>query len=401
MEPKEVRNLAKEGSSAIPKLEPLLRDNDVEVRREAAKALAEIGTARSLDPLVSATRDNDPEVQMLATDGLVNFYVPGYLQTGISGALRRFGTSIKSKFTDVNDDIVPAYVEVRPDVIEALGKLARGGASMDARANAARAVGILRGQAAIPDLLEAIRSKDDKVLYESLVAFQKIRDRSVAPRIRYLLNDFDPKVQVAAIQTTGILQNEEAIPDLVGSLRRARNKDVRRAALTALAMIPSDENRTLFQSYLKDKDEQLRGAAAEGLGRLKNPQDTATLQKAFEEEKKPSPRISMAFALVLHGRTELSEFSPLQLLINTLNSSAREGEAYALLVELSRESEIREKLYTAMPIGTKAEKIQLARVLSRSGDATSVEPLEKLSKDPDTEVATAALRALQTVKARL
>ena len=72
-------------------------------------------------------------------------------------------------------------MEVRPDVIAALGKLARGGASLEARANAARAVGVLRGHAAVPDLVEALRSKDDKLMYESLVAMQKIGDPAAAP----------------------------------------------------------------------------------------------------------------------------------------------------------------------------------------------------------------------------
>src|ERR1035441_4126693 len=70
-----------------------------------------------------------------------------------------------------------------PDVIAALGALVSGGASMPARANAARAVGILRGNAAVPDLVQALRTKDTDVLYESLIAMQKIRDESVGPQI--------------------------------------------------------------------------------------------------------------------------------------------------------------------------------------------------------------------------
>ena len=74
--------------------------------------------------------------------------------------------------------MIDPYVIVRPEVIAALGALARGGGSMDVRANAARAIGILRGKAAIPDLVEATRSKNTDVIYESLIALQKIRDES-------------------------------------------------------------------------------------------------------------------------------------------------------------------------------------------------------------------------------
>src|SRR5438445_6931948 len=194
--PKDVREMAKGGSNAIPQLQALLKNPDLDVRIEAVKSIVDIGTQRSLDPLIETTRDSDAEVQIHATDGLVNFYLPGYVRTGLSAKLQRVGKGIKGKFTDTNDQVIEPYVQVRPEVIAALGKLARGGISMESRANAARAVGILRGQAAIPDLLEAMKSKDDAVLYEALIAIQKIREPSAGPRIRYLLRDLDERVQI-------------------------------------------------------------------------------------------------------------------------------------------------------------------------------------------------------------
>jgi len=399
--PKDVREMAKGGSNAIPQLQALLKNPDLDVRIEAVKSIVDIGTQRSLDPLIEATRDSDAEVQIRATDGLVNFYLPGYVRTGLGAKLQRVGKGIKGKFTDTNDQVIEAYIQVRPEVIAALGKLARGGVSMESRANAARAIGILRGREAIPDLLEAMKSKDGTVLYESLIAIQKIRDRDVAPKIRYLLRDLDERVQLAAIETNGILQSKEAVPDLVDVLNRARSMKVRRAALTAIAMIPDDSSRALFNRYLSDKDDALRGAAAEGFARLKNPADRPTVQKAFDEEGKPSPRLSMAFALVSMGAVEMSEFSPLQLLVNTLNSRARQGEALALLIELARDPQIRASLYPALTTGAKDEKIYLARVMARSGDKDSLTPLEKVSHDVDADVAQEGLRALQNLRARL
>lgn len=398
---KEVRAMGEGGTNALPRLREVLKSPDVEVRLEAVKQIVDIGTQGSLEPLLEATRDNDAEVQIRAVDGLVNFYLPGYVRTGISARIRRVGGGIKSRFTDTNDQVIDSYVTVRPDVIEAIGKVARGGASMDSRANAARAIGILRGSAAIPDLLEAIRSKDSTVIYESLVAFRKIRDKSVAPKISFLLRDFDEKVQIAAIETTGLLQNKEALPDVINVLERTRSSKVRRAALTATAMLPQESSRSIYTRYLKDKDEGLRGAAAEGFARLRNKADIAILEPAYQSESKLSPRLSMAFALVMLGKTEISEFSPLQLLVNTLNSSSRSGEAVAFLEELARDPSIRASLYPAMERGTKAEKIQLSRVMARSGGKDSVATLEILSRDTDREVAQEALRALQNLKARL
>ncbi len=395
------RDLGRQGFEAIPRLHALLSDHAVEVRVEAVKSIIQIGGPRSLEPLIQAAGDNDPEVQIRATDGLVNFYLPGYVRTGLSATLQRVGTTLRSRFTDTNDQVVEPYVQVRPEVIRALGKVARGGASMEARANAARAVGILRGAEAIPDLLAAIRSKDDRVIYECLIALQKIRRPEAAPEIAFLLRDLDERVQIAAIETTGLLRNREALPQLREALETARTEKVRRAALTALAMIPDEQNRPAFTRYLSDRDEWLRAAAAEGFARLRNAGDLPALEKAFNEERKMPARLGAAFGLVMLGKTELSEFSPLQYLINTLNSAAWRGVARAYLIELARETPVLRALEKALPRGSRSEKIELAQILARSGDRESLPHLENLTKDPDERVSQEAFSALRTLKVRL
>jgi HEAT repeat protein len=361
-----------------------------------------VGTAASLDPLIQATQDADPQIQILATDGLVNFYSPGYVKTGLSGSLHKVGGAIKGKFTDTNDLVIEAYVTVRPDVIAAIGKLVTGGVNSDARANAAHAEGILRAQAAVPELIQAVHSKDTGVIYEALVALQKIRDESAGPQIAFRLRDLDSKVQIAAIQTTGVLRNTAAVPDLIDVLNRARDAKVKREALTAIAMLPLPSSRPLYAQYLHDdKDDRMRAAAAEGYARLRDPADLPTIEKSWTDEKKIAPRLSLAFALVMLGKTELSEFSPLQFLIDNLNSAAYNGVAFPFLVELARDSAVRQAIYPALATATKDEKIGLARVLARSGDSGSLAPLQKLSQDSDPDVAQAGLRAVRTLQSRM
>lgn len=395
------RDYGKQGSEAIPKLQAMLSDPALEVRLEAVKSIVAIGTQYSLDPLIQATRDNDPEVQIRATDGLVNFYLPGYVQTSLTSRLKRVGTAISGMFTDTNDQIIDSYIQVRPEVIGALGKLARGGSAMEVRANAARAAGILRGKGAVPDLIEALRSKDSQVIYESLIALQKIHDPSAAPRVSFLLRDLDEKVQVTALETQGVLQNKEALPDLRDAFLQARGKKVQRAALSAIAMIPDPSSRDLFTKYFQDKDEGIRAAAAEGFARLGDPKDQSMVEAAFAGERKTGPRLALAFAAVGTGDLTVSEFSPLQYLINTLNSKSYKGVAQPYLIELARKPEVRRSLYPALQIGTKDEKIGIAWVLARSGDQSSVPYLEKLSSDSDTDVAGEGIRALKALKARL
>src|SRR5260370_15120122 len=296
-------------------LRRMLHDADTSVRVEAVKGLSEVGTQASLDPLIEASRDNDSEVQIRAAAGLVNFYLPGYIQSRFD----RLGTALKSKFTEQPDQVIPAYVTVREDVIAALGSLVKGGSSMESRASAARAVGILRGKSAIPALIDALHSKDGDVLYESLSAIQKIRGTSVGPRIAFLLDDHEDKVQIAALETVGLLRSQETLPDVRKALERARNEKVRRTALFSVALMPELADRTLFDRYRTNKDENLRAAAAEGYGRLQNPADLPSLHKDFDDETKMKPRLAEPFSAIRLRPPQTHQFSPLPPLFHTPN----------------------------------------------------------------------------------
>lgn len=395
-------DLGKQGELGIAKLTPYVTDTDVSVRVEAVKSLDDIGGPKTVDLLVQASHDTDPEIQIRATDGLVNVYLPGFMKTGISGSLQRAGDSVKAKFTDTNDQIIDAYVEVRPDVIEALGRLAVSGASLESRANACRALGILRGSAAIPQLAEALHSKDNQTMYEALVALQKIRDPASGTRVTFLVHDLDPRVQMTAIQTAGMLLDREAAPDLRDVLGRTHDARVRRAATSSLAMLADPADHDAFLRDLGDtKDDELRAAGAEGLARLKNPADRPTVEKAFMGEHKLSPRLSEAFAVVSLGNLDTGEFSALRYLVNTLNQKMYQGVALPYLVELARQQSVRQALYPLLTGATKDEKIQLGTVLARSGDNASVPYLEALSMDPDKEVAQDGIRDLRTLRTRL
>src|SRR5215218_4863060 len=128
--PKDVRLAAKPGSSAIPVIAQYLNSADADTRAEAVRQLVSIGGKDIIDPLIRATTDPDAEVQIRATDGLVNYYLPGYVKQGLASTISRAGAVVKTKFNDRNNQVVDAFVIVRPDVITALGKVASGGISM-------------------------------------------------------------------------------------------------------------------------------------------------------------------------------------------------------------------------------------------------------------------------------
>src|SRR5260370_15510481 len=138
---------------------------------------------------------------------------------------------------------------------------------------------------------------------------------------------------------------------------------VKRAALTAMAQMPDEQMHGVYNSYLNNKDEGLREAAAEGFARLKNPGDRTAVENAFSNERKTGPRLSLAFALVSMGKREMGEFDPLRYLVDNLNSAGYRGVARPYLTELARDPEVRKALYSALrdPMATKDVKSRLAQ----------------------------------------
>jgi HEAT repeat protein len=392
------RALKDGNTDTIKLLEPMLSDADRDVRLEAVRSIVTIGTQHSLDPLIAATRDNDPEIQIRATDGLVNFYVPGYVQTGVA----RFGAAVRGRFDRENRDVIDPWINVRPEIVTSIAKLARSGGSMEARANAARAVGILRGKPAVPELIEALQTKDTQVIYETLIAFQKIGDVSAGAKAMTFVRDLEPRIQLAAIETVGLLKTQEAVSDLRRVFDDKKSSvATRRAALVSLAMLPDPQSRPYFDRGFTDKDERVRAAAAEGYARLKEPSDVAKLQPAFDEETKMPARLGIAFARVSLGQTSLEEFAPLPYLVHTLNSRQYRGVAEPYLLELCREPQVRLAVYKFVANATKDEKLGLARILSQTGDREAITQIEWISKDSDPEVAAEGLKALRALRTRL
>ncbi|MBM3776592.1 MAG: hypothetical protein FJW37_15735 [Acidobacteria bacterium] len=362
-----IRNSPRQGAASIPALDNYLRnDPDGQVRSEAVKALIEIGGPPTLDALVLACADKDSEVQARATDGLVNLYVPGYYKSGFAASLKRAGAGIKGRFSDDNGLVIDPGVKVDPKAQEAVAHLVKNGTWPEVRANAARAAGILRARPAAQNLGAALSARDTQLILESLTAIEKIGDPSVAPLANPLINDLNEKVQITAIGVAAVLRERSAAGPLRRAMENTRSAKVRATALEAIAMIPDESNRALFDAHFADKDGDLRAGAAEGLGRLGNKQDLARLQQAFDTETQMRPRLAQAFALVRLGKIDLNETSPLQYLVNTLNSSAYNGIAQPFLIELARDKAVRGALEPGMEQRTAREKTALAEVFARN-----------------------------------
>lgn len=396
-----IRDLGRRHADAIPALAAYLSDSDREIRVEALKVIVKIGGDESLTPLIKATADSDSEVQIRATDGIINHYVPGYVASGLTGPVTRGLRQAKSVFAVRNNQVVDPSVTVRGDIPPALAAEIGGGSSDASRANAARAAGILRAQAAVSALAASLRAHDSQLILECLVALQKIKDPSAGPSVTPVIRDLDEKVKLTALETVGILHSLPSAPEVRTALTNAKNDRVRRAAMMALASLGLSEDRGLFQQNLEGSDTVLRVAALEGLGRIRNPDDYPAIEKAFNEQNAGwEVHLASAFALVSEGKTDTSDYSPLPYLIENLSNKTHAEVAGAYLTELARRDDVQGGLMTEVTKANRDQKLALCPVLGESRSQKVVPVLQNLQRDINPDVALAAGRALKMIEAR-
>lgn len=392
---KAVKELAKSGTpSSVPALAALINDPEADVRREVVEALGAIHAAESLDPLITATHDADMKIRNLAIENLVNYYVGKSEAGGFLGIWKNTWTKAKGHFTQDDLKIDPG-VQVDPKVVTALVEALNNTDAVEPSRRAARGLGVLLARAAVPDLVKGAHSMDDERALECLNSLLKIKDLSAGPQLVDLLDSSSEEVKLQAAVAVGLMKVQEAVPKLQVMYENGANKPVQEKSLQGLAYIGSPVSVPIFLKALWSNSKSIRAIAAEGLGRAGDTHALSDLQKAVNGEKSAEPRFAMMFAI-----SALGEMTYLSDLVTGLGARFRGDVVRSYLIELSRKPEMLARLYPFMSHRDADVRRQLCTVLMYSGDASSIEPLERLSQDPKTDVATEALRALRVVRMR-
>ena len=391
-----VRDLGNAGNTLyVPSVAALVQDPDEKVRLTVVRALIRLGSPASLTPLTVAMRDGVPEIRYQAIDGIVNYYVPGYVDTSFRGMFRTVGKRVEALLGDPQFIAVDPGTAIDQAVVEALRRAITGAPDINTRVRAARAAGILRASALAGDMTEAIFNGQVPLTEEILRALRKMPGYAESPRLVFLLSYPQLSVQREAAITLGVFRVAEAIPELRRTYENAADKEVRKAAFESLAFMPNAETRVLFESALQDREGNIRASAALALGRLQDPAHIAILEAARLREKDEGVRLALAFALVTHGKREL-----LDILVPALGSKFRTGEAEAYLIEAARDDATRDGLYARLYHTDADVRAGLCRVLAESGDSRSISYLEVLLKDRNSDVVAAASRAIRILRSR-
>jgi HEAT repeat protein len=375
---------------AIPALLPLAEDPDASVRRQVELALEEMGDISVLPGLVRFTADSEPAIRERAVQALVNLHLPR--ATGPSAALTKLGNLLNHRPDEDSDVIVEPDIPVDPSVVTALR--ARMSDTEDGiRRRASRGLGIVRADAAIPELLVAVaEDRDTAVRLEAVRALRKIGDASVGDRLLPTLNLNVDRVRNEIIRTLGSLRYPGAVADLTKAFEQAKPDDWSRTlALSALADIADPSSRPVFMDAKADKDVSLRLYANEGLARL-NDSSLGTMMSADRlVERNPRVQAAQAFGLLRMGREEY-----LDELVRALGRPTTRDLAREYLLETAPAQ--RPALFANQPKSATV-RAELADVFGLMGDRSALPALGELARDSDRDVAQNAERAVRRITA--
>jgi len=376
---------------AIPDLAPLASDPDLSVRRELELALEQMEDIRVLPSLVQLGGDTDKDIRLRSVHALVNLYL--VRNTGPGAALTKFGNFINPWAEELSDTVIDGDVAVDPSVVTVL-RARTSDPELKIRRSASRGLGVLTAEAAIPELVAALREdRDDQVRIEAVRALRKIGDPSVGSNLLPLLNLNNDKVRNEIIGTLAKLRYQGAVAELTRLFEQSKPTDPLRAlSLSALADIADPPSRSLFERFTADKNADLRLYADEGLARLADPKTQPAVTADRLVEKDARVRTAQAFALVRMGQPEY---------IDELIRGISRQDTRALAKEYLAETLPADRpLLFAKRDKNPIVRAELADVFGVMGDLAAVPALQEMTHDADPNVVHAAERALRRLNAR-
>jgi HEAT repeat protein len=224
-----------------------LKSPDVELRRNAADALAKFTDPRATQPLIATLSDTDPQVRADAAMGL---------------------GSVKS--AAAVDALIPLLND--PDENVNLSAAIALGKSQDPRAIAPLVASLSKvgvastallqfGPAAVEPLLAALKSDDLELRSRAMETLALSHDPRAIPALTAALNDPDGEVRQSALWSLLAL-NAPNFPEALKAALKDPDPSTRAMALRASGKLPSAESIPIVIDALRDSDPSIRNAAA-------------------------------------------------------------------------------------------------------------------------------------------
>jgi HEAT repeat protein len=382
-------------------------DQAAEVRTEAVDALGKIKDFSAMPDMIGALKDADATVRSTAVRALVALYTEHDIDFITN---RREGWNLFNPFMDTADhEVVEPYIAVDPSIVRALGDAARGDRQRHVRIAAVRALGVLRGWGAIPQLAEALNADQD-VRIDVIRSFIKIGDPAAGQHLLPFFSDSNQKVRTQAMVASGLLKFRPAVqpllsvyglgPEKKGSVTRVTRAvkgvftyDPPRdeAALWALSMIGDERAEQTFVENMDDKNSDRRQYAFEGLARIADNRQLDLISRMLLKEDDADVKLAQHWALYKMGARP-----NIQYVVHDLDTD-RVEVAQQYLMEVDSAAD----LYPYLQSSNKVVRRKIIEILGRIGDQATIAELEPVVRSSGSETSDAATLAIKRIEWRM
>ena len=383
-----------------------LGNDDPDVRLQAVQALKASALPEAAVPLTRALADPVDRIQLEAIAAELNLFLAERIVPR-----RRVGL----------------VIEVR-NSISALSIFEQGGAALDARPVPVGVLTALRG---------TVRDDNQRVAVEGLYAFGALAENAYGAERQALLaasaedlasalamdaaevraaalrvinrvyawrvgdaavnervgdavidamNAREFTIRLAAMDTLGALRFERGIQALTDQFQHYQKGTVAQTALGALARVAHPSSAPVFSAALSSRDLGVKLAAVEGLARIGDVAQAATITTALAKERSDAVQLGGAFAAVL-----LSD-GPFDEIVGALAKDRLRDQAMQYLVDAAPG---RARIFSPHAEDPQPRiRTLVVTALGLSGDPDAQSIVERYTKDADPTVARTAARAV-------
>lgn len=217
-------------------------------------------------------------------------------------------------------------------------------------------------------------------------------DQPMSEAVAAALKDRQREVRVAALETMGALRDARAVQALMERFASEGSGREGDAALGALAAIGDPSASAIFLAQLADGSADRRRLAIEGLARSGPPTVLDQIQQGLSRETDRRVALAAAFAAARLGN------GPIDPILSAVLQERFTAQAFGYLAELVR---VRQRALMSYLRDPEVRlRILLADAVAVSGEPQALPLVEALSKDADPAVAAAAARAVSWLQAQ-
>jgi HEAT repeat protein len=365
-----------------------LQDRRADARLKAVESLNVAGYGAAADAVAPLIADPDPKVRYAAIDAELTFF----LNESVDAAATDGKSPKHSRAQDAFDagPLVRNAGVAPSSVIDALVHALKDDAPR-IRFDALHAIGVIAepplGQDAAEALAAGLDAADPTTRIATARVLGRLRVTSAGAKLIAALNDKNTLEQKYATEALGLIKDQRAVASLLERFDFYKTGDLAVETLLALARIGHASARETLRAHLNDKDEEMRVAAVEGLGRLHDADSRDAIVARLQKDPSPSVRLAATYAIGCLGDPDVPT------LARGLASTDTYGQAVDDLLELgpAAVSGVETAIGAARENGLRAD---LIHVLGFVGKRDAVPVIEPFLKDHNDRVAHAAVDAV-------